>query len=246
MLSVAINDYPAGERKLRGCLNDSVVWMAWFARRGWRTESLWNERATGGNIATAIARLMDDSEPGERVAIHFSGHGSQIRDSDGDEADELDECYCPWDVKTNGPLRDDELYRLFQRRGEGVRLYLIADCCHSGSLHRRPRFESTRYLQLESFGPPGRSRRAPAVVRAAGLLLAACGEGERAREIVVRGRAHGVLTRAAIQSLGGMPPGVSHRSWLRAIRKRVAGTGQTPNLVGQSQLLDEPVFGENR
>jgi len=42
MLSVAINDYPQGDRRLRGCLNDSAAWLNWFDRRGWQVESLIN------------------------------------------------------------------------------------------------------------------------------------------------------------------------------------------------------------
>lgn len=178
--------------------------------------------------------------------IHFSGHGSQVHDTSGDEPDQLDECYCPWDVSLNGPLRDDELYRLFQQRNDGVRLYLIADCCHSGSLHRRPGVAGTRYLRLERGVGGARPKTPPAVVRTAGLLLAACGEGERAREITISGQTYGVLTYAARRALDGLEPGASHRTWLTAIRKGVRRFIQTPQLAGNSCLLDEQVFGEGR
>jgi metacaspase-1 len=243
MLSIAINDYPVSDRRLRGCINDSVAWVDWFAKRGWQTESLWNEQATGAKIVSAIAKLMVDSNPGDRVAIHFSGHGSQIQDFNGDEGDGLDECYCPWDVSLNGPIRDDVLYQLFQQRASNVRLYLIADCCHSGSLHRGSGFTRFRYLPLESGSQARSSGRNPAAVRSAGLLLAACGEGERAREITVRGHTQGLLTHLALGAWKQLPSGATHEDWLLAIRARLRPGMQTPRLVGNRLLREEPVFG---
>jgi hypothetical protein len=243
MLSIAINDYPVSDRRLRGCLNDSLAWVDWFAKRGWQTESLWNEQATGAKIVSAIAKLMDESNPGDRVAIHFSGHGSQIQDFNDDEGDGLDECYCPWDVSLNGPIRDDVLYQLFQQRASNVRLYLIADCCHSGSLQRGSGFTRFRYLPLESGNQARNSVKDPAAVRSAGLLLAACGEGERAREITVRGHTQGLLTHLALGTWKQLPRGATHEDWLFAIRTRLRPGMQTPRLVGNRLLREEPVFG---
>jgi hypothetical protein len=243
MLSIAINDYPVSDRRLRGCLNDSLAWVDWFAKRGWQTESLGNEQATGAKIVSAIAKLMDESNPGDRVAIHFSGHGSQIQDFNDDEGDGLDECYCPWDVSLNGPIRDDVLYQLFQQRASNVRLYLIADCCHSGSLQRGSSLEGVRFFPLVHGQLDKRPKRNNAVVRTAGLLLAACGEGERAREITVRGRTYGVLTFHALRALQKLPREATYQEWLLAIRSQLSSVRQTPRLVGSKLLFDEPVFG---
>lgn len=244
LLSIAINDYPDGARRLRGCLNDSIAWTNWFSRRGWETESLWNEQATGERINEAIGRLMREATAGDRLAIHFSGHGSQVPDTGGEESDWLDECYVPWDVATAGPVRDDQLYNLFQLRPAGVRLYLIADCCHSGSLQRRTRKSGVRYFPLG--GAHGRVKpvNGPAVARSSGLLLAACGEAERAREITVAGRTHGVLSYLALRTLDRLPAGATHRQWLQAILAARSKLGQTPRLVGSEGLMDKPVFGE--
>lgn len=243
LLSIAVNDYPRTDRGLSGAINDSQVWTKWFAAWGWDIETLWNEEATGDKVLAAIERLMQQAQPGDRVAIHFSGHGSQIADQSGEESDFLDECYCPWDVEENGPIRDDQLYRLFQQRPEGVRLYLIADCCHSGSLHRGPK-AAVRFLQLKNANESQKEkRRVPAVVRTAGLLLAACGEQELAREVLIGGKSYGVLTYAAATALERLPKGATHRQWLELIRATVRPSPQTPQLVGNPRLMDEPIFG---
>jgi hypothetical protein len=243
LLSIAVNDYPNMDRQLSGAINDSRVWTKWFETWGWQTETLWNEEATAAQVLAAIERLMQQARPGDRVAIHFSGHGSQLSDPSGEESDLLDECYCPWDVDENGPIRDDQLYRLFQLRSEGVRLYLIADCCHSGSIYRGPK-DGIRYLPLNNTSEfSAGTRRESAVARTAGLLLAACGEQERAREISIGGKSFGVLTYTAARALERLPTGATHRQWLGLIRAAVRPNRQTPQLVGNLQMIDEPIFG---
>lgn len=243
LLSIAVNDYPNTDRNLSGAINDSRVWTRWFKAWGWQLETLWDEEATGDQILAAIERLMQQARPGDRVAIHFSGHGSQLADLSGEESDFLDECYCPWDVVEHGPIRDDQLYRLFQRRAEGVRLYLIADCCHSGSIYRGSK-DGIRYLQLDNTSEfSAGTRREPAVARTAGLLLAACGEQERAREVSIDGKSYGLLTYAAAKALDNLPKGATHRQWLQVIRASVRPNRQIPRLVGNLQMMDEPIFG---
>jgi hypothetical protein len=75
------------------------------------------------------------------------------------------------------------------------------------------------------------------------LLLAACGEGERAREITIAGRSHGLLTHLALLTLRDLPSEATHRTWLAAMRQSGYQTIQQPRLVGSDRLLDEPVFG---
>ena len=60
--------------------------------------------------------MIGQAEAGDVVVFYFSGHGSQIRDRDGDElTDQLDEVICPydmdWDRRTF--ILDDDLDALF-------------------------------------------------------------------------------------------------------------------------------------
>jgi uncharacterized caspase-like protein len=71
------------------------------------------------------------------VVITFSGHGTYVPDTNGDEIDGLDEALCPYDLQTGGAaLIDDEINTLFSARQGGVRLLLISDSCHSGTVTR--------------------------------------------------------------------------------------------------------------
>lgn len=77
---------------------------------------------------------MQDVTSGSSLFLSFSGHGTQVRDEDGDEADGYDEAICPRDYATAGLLVDDDLNRLLvQPLPRGARLHAVIDACHSGS-----------------------------------------------------------------------------------------------------------------
>lgn len=91
-------------------------------------------KPTRENILHAIDWLVKDTKPGEKRFFHYSGHGSQQRDTNGDEADGKDECICPCDYMTAGMISDDALRsRLVDALPAGAHLAMIVDACHSAS-----------------------------------------------------------------------------------------------------------------
>ena len=90
---------------------------------------------TAKNIMAAYARLAAESEAGDAVFCHYSGHGCSIPDQDGDEADGKDEALCPIDFQQSGVLRDDDVFAtLVAPMKAGVTVTCVMDCCHSGSI----------------------------------------------------------------------------------------------------------------
>jgi hypothetical protein len=83
--------------------------------------------------------LVSNAQPGDSFFFHFSGHGSRVKDKDGDEADGYDETICPVDYKREGQILDDDMHRIMVRPlPQGSRLTAIFDCCHSGSMMDLP------------------------------------------------------------------------------------------------------------
>ena len=80
--------------------------------------------------------LVQGGRQGDVLLIHYSGHGSNVPDDDGDEADQRDEIVCPADLDWKDPFRDDWLRKTFDSLRAGVSLTVITDCCHSGSITR--------------------------------------------------------------------------------------------------------------
>lgn len=67
--------------------------------------------------------------------FHYSGHGSQQRNYNGDEADGFDETLCPLDFETNGMIIDDEINdTIVKPLPPRVKLHAIIDACHSGTM----------------------------------------------------------------------------------------------------------------
>ena len=94
---------------------------------------------TRDNIIKHMLWLVHDARPGDVLFLHYSGHGSQTKDYDGDEADGLDETLVPVDYKTAGTIVDDDIFEIVCRKlPAGVRLTAVMDCCHSGSLMDLP------------------------------------------------------------------------------------------------------------
>jgi hypothetical protein len=72
------------------------------------------------------------SAPNDELWFHYSGHGTQLRDTNGDESDRLDEAIVPEDFQTSGMITDDDLFMLI--RNIRCKAFLVFDSCHSGSV----------------------------------------------------------------------------------------------------------------
>ena len=138
-LLVGINRYPDPRNELKGCVND-VRQMAETlkSRYGFPGDGnlriLTDARATTKAILDGLAWLTAGASPGDSLVFHYSGHGSQVPDKNGDETtDRLDEILCPYDLDWDHPLTDDDLAAACADVPQGALLTVILDCCHSGT-----------------------------------------------------------------------------------------------------------------
>src|SRR4051794_40516011 len=155
-LLVGINRYQHSEiPPLNGCVQDVEVMASILERNfGFPVEHitlLRDEEATRTNILAALDVLVEHTGPDDTVVVHYSGHGSQMTDREGDEPDRMDETILPHDTgrapHANRDITDDELYARLLRLGEKTRnITLIFDCCHSGSITRDAFGELSRWV----------------------------------------------------------------------------------------------------
>tara|TARA_B110000908_G_scaffold155943_1_gene194612 strand:- start:89 stop:883 length:795 start_codon:yes stop_codon:yes gene_type:complete len=84
------------------------------------------------NILEQLDLIIDKCNKGEitQFVFHFSGHGTHIRDRNGDETDNQDECICALDDN----ITDDELYEKFKQFPSTCSVFCLMDCCHSGTI----------------------------------------------------------------------------------------------------------------
>lgn len=149
-LLVAIEQYPeaGGWAKIHAC-NDIDLIQPVLNKQGFRTEDqlvLRNEQATRKAVDTAFTSLTQSAEEGDIIYVHFSCHGQQMADDDGDEVDGLDEALVMYDARRRfkadvyegeNHLRDDSLYEyleaLRKKIGSKGQILVVLDACHSGT-----------------------------------------------------------------------------------------------------------------
>lgn len=152
-LFVAIDKYPpeSGWNDIHST-NDAKIVIPMLEHTGFRKNniiSLINEKATKAAIVKELTNLCNRSGKGDCIYIHFSCHGQQMIDDNGDEEDELDEALIPYDAKRRfsagiyegqNHLRDDELElylnKIRVKIGTGGSVTLVLDACHSGTANR--------------------------------------------------------------------------------------------------------------
>jgi metacaspase-1 len=265
-LCIGINNYPGTESDLSGCVNDADDWSVELARRGFAVSRLIDRQATGAAMRTAIRKTIAGADTGDLIVVQYSGHGSFVPDENGDEPDGADECLCPYDVRSRGPITDDELFSLYGARKEGVKLVMISDSCNSGTVTkfapvRTPpaargeisRQTTVRFLppaaflskrEAAKFGVRRAVRRSSSPGRNAGLLLAGCQETEYSYDAYFQGRPNGAFTFVALQTLAKLSRSATYEDWYLAIRKELPSQQypQTPNLYGTKSMKKWMVF----
>jgi metacaspase-1 len=134
---IGINKYRIPGADLRGCVNDvknvSSVLTRFYGFPKKNLTILTDLKATKKAMESAIHRLIANAKKGDILLLHYSGHGSNVPDDNGDEADNRDEILCPTDLDWRDPLRDDWMRVEFDKLPAGVSLTVIMDCCHSGT-----------------------------------------------------------------------------------------------------------------
>jgi hypothetical protein len=93
---------------------------------------LLTKRATRANVLKAVRAAAKTLASGDLFFVTYSGHGGQMPDVSGDEPDKKDETWCLYD----GELIDDEVFNELTNFAEGVRIIVLSDSCHSGSVVR--------------------------------------------------------------------------------------------------------------
>ncbi|SFB28648.1 caspase family protein [Azotobacter beijerinckii] len=258
-LCIGINDYPGTGSDLSGCINDAHDWAAALKNFGFGVSTLFDEQATREAMVGAIGNLIGSAKSGDSVVLTYSGHGTWVEDRDGDEPDARDEALCPWDLTSAGPLLDDDIRGLFDARAAGVRLLLISDSCHSGSVTRGDERDldaegpRARFLPPAAWMKPGSlpaAPRASALTLAGGLrrvggdlLLAGCRDDEYSWDTRFAGRPNGAFTFYALKTLKQDRP-QTYEQWFASIRRYLPSTRlpQEPQLFGTRSARQMRIF----
>ena len=143
-LLIGINDYRSPTLlDLRGCVNDVMLMKTVLTNQfGFEPEQvavLTDAQATRQGIIDAFRALTARARAGDVVLVHYSGHGSRLKDASGDEPDGWDETLVPHDSRVGDvfDLTDDDLNGLLRELSRKTsNVTVVLDSCHSGSATR--------------------------------------------------------------------------------------------------------------
>jgi metacaspase-1 len=267
-LLIGINRYQIPGADLRGCVNDvdgmrsALVDLCGF--QAGDIETLKDGDATKKAMQARIKSLVKDGRKGDVLLLHYSGHGSNVPDDNGDEADHRDEILCPTDLDWKDPFRDDWLRRTFDGLRAGVSLTVVMDCCHSGTNTRAihppdapviPRYlpnpwdimaaESGRKLKGKVRGrlrrtPPRKSGPDIVAVTMPETLIAGCRDTQTSADAFIDGSYNGALTWSLVSALRATTGKLSYRELhARAVALLSKGRyDQVPQLEGRKPRLE--------
>ena len=270
-LLIGINHYLIPGADLRGCVNDvssiRAVLLQYFNFRSSDIRLLTDLRATKAAMQSAIRALVSGGRKGDVLYLHYSGHGSNVPDKNGDEADHRDEILCPSDLDWKDPLTDDWLRRTFDKLRARVNLTVVMDCCHSGTNTRAilppdapvmARYlpnpwdlvaqESRRPLRgafgRALHGNVRTTRRRTDVVEAdiGEVLITGCRATQTSADAYIGRTYNGALTYSLVAAIREARGRLSNRE-LHALtlkKLRAGGFDQVPQLEARSATFDEP------
>ncbi|MGZ8259419.1 MAG: caspase family protein [Caldimonas sp.] len=124
--------YAGWDGPLAACEFDANDMAALARAKGMSPTLLLTKKATRAAVLGAMRSAAKALGKGGFFFLSYSGHGGQVPDVTGEEDDKKDETWCLWD----GQLIDDELYYELSRFAAGVRILVLSDSCHSGTVTR--------------------------------------------------------------------------------------------------------------
>jgi metacaspase-1 len=127
--------YQGWNGELNACIADAKDMRALAKKKGFTGNGLLLDgQATAAAVTAAIQDASKKLAKGDMFLLTYSGHGGQVRDTNADEKDNdrMDETWVLFDRQ----LVDDELYTLWGRFKSGVRILVLSDSCHSGTVTR--------------------------------------------------------------------------------------------------------------
>jgi len=101
--------------------------------------AMYDEQCTKENVSQAVAQMGSQCGPGDYFVYYYSGHGTNMQDQTGDEADGQDEAFCfvtpDGQVSYDSCMSDDDFSHLMtESLDEDVNVLILTDCCHSGTI----------------------------------------------------------------------------------------------------------------
>jgi hypothetical protein len=235
------NQYEGWDGQLAACEFDAKDMKSLAEKQGFKARVLLTSQVTSATVIAAITDAAKQLKSGDFFLLTYSGHGGQVPDTNHDEqgqGDRQDETWVFYDRQ----LVDDELYALWAKFAAGVRIAVLSDSCHSGTVTRafvpKPagnvrtrlmppavaertyRAHKKLYDGIQKTTPAGESQR----VRSTVLLISGCQDNQTSLD----GRRNGLFTEKLRKAWAGG----KFKGTMKTLRDKIVASmppEQTPN-----------------
>jgi hypothetical protein len=140
--------YQGWSGELNACEADAQDMTDIAKSEKFSVKTLLTKSVTRTKVMGEIAKAAKALKTGDIFMLTYSGHGGQIPDLNNDEPDAQDETWCLYD----GELIDDELYAQLGKFTPGVRILVISDSCHSGTVVKLAYYQGTMAARGSGLG----------------------------------------------------------------------------------------------
>ena len=204
---------------------------------------------TKANILSQLgqfAKMLNQTKVGY---FHYSGHGTRVKDVSGDEMDGFDEALVPIDYDKSGMILDDQMYSYFVKSlNADVKLFVVTDCCHSGTILDLPYlWNETGSVSKEHKLSQAELASLPTIISISG-----CKDTQTSADggpLRVNNEGSGALTAAFLTVLKQTNFNLTYRQLLTEVNVLLKkyGFDQRPQLSSTKMLdLDQKVLGLSR
>jgi len=242
-ICVGINNYPGISNDLNGCVNDANDWANLLELSGFQVEKILDDQATKHNILSALDSLVTNAASGDQIVFSYSGHGTSVADTSGDEVDSYDEALYVYD----GVLLDDELRTIIQKLNPEAHMVVISDSCFSGTVTRalitdlaKPKYVKTDDIPVKA----KLKKRFLAEEDMIEILISGCSDSEYSYDAYLNGRWNGAMSAYALSVI---QKGQTYNEFYSLLRALLPSSEypQTPQLEGSNENKNSIVFAEN-
>lgn len=216
---ICVNTYTSYRLNLgTGPMNDAVSFAKCVKNFGYEVYFMHNPHSR--NFLKYLDAFFKNTA--EELIVYYVGHGTSVRDTDGDEADGYDEAF----VFDDGTIIDDVLIdHLIDFKHPSSKLILVTDACHSGSI-------------WDIQGGDVNGRRLPDRI----MSLSAANDKQTAKQTVIDRQEQGIFTHNMTKIIKAEPE-LSPNELSAKMRTALRKYGQTFTVGTTSpELLDEPLF----
>jgi hypothetical protein len=249
---IGIN-YIGQKGELKGCINDvKAIYNHLITNAGFNPQDIKilteisDIKPTTSNIIMNLYELvMETNKPDANIDslfIHYSGHGTYVRDKGGDENDGNDEAICPVDYGTAGVITDDLLKHVLSNVNPNTKVTAVFDCCHSQSiLDLRYRYTVSNINFAENTIDKSKS------IEATIIMISGCMDIQTSADawnINDSNKWSGALTSNLLEVLKESKYNITCRNLLINLTKKIKDQGYTqiPQMTCSKKLNDTDIF----